>query len=192
VPDVRVHESFLEAMAEFRAEGRGDPVDDTMIGAEMREFSSSWSTPEGFAAFVAALRAQAAGEHLPAGFVPCTTLRWAKDHEYLGRIAIRHGLTPRLLEVGGHVGYDVRPTARRRGHATAMLRAALPAMRNLGISTALITCDVTNTASRKGHRVLRRRARRPTRRKAPLLVADREFGAGGVVGRGRRQNCGGH
>jgi len=104
-----------------------------MIGAEMREFSSSWSTPEGFAAFVAALRAQAAGEHLPAGFVPCTTPWWAEDHEYLGRIAIRHGLTPRLLEVGGHVGYDVRPTARRRGHATAMLRAALPAMRNLGI-----------------------------------------------------------
>jgi predicted acetyltransferase len=149
MPDVRVHESFLEAMAEFRAEGRGDPVDDTMIGAEMREFSSSWSTPEGFAAFVAALRAQAAGEHLPAGFVPCTTLWWAEDYEYLGRIAIRHGLTPRLLEAGGHVGYDVRPTARRRGHATAMLRAALPAMRNLGIRTALVTCDVTNTASRK-------------------------------------------
>lgn len=88
MPDVRVHESFLEAMAEFRGEGRGDPVDDTMIGAEMREFSSSWSTPEGFAAFVAALRAQAAGEHLPAGFVPCTTLWWAEDHEHLGRIAI--------------------------------------------------------------------------------------------------------
>ena len=31
-----------------------------------------------------------------------------------------------LLRRGGHIGYDVRPSARRRGHATAMLAAALP------------------------------------------------------------------
>ncbi len=148
-PDVHVHESFLEAMDEFGAEGRGNPADDTMVGAEMGEFSASWSTPEGFAAFVAALRAQATGDHLPAGFVPCTTLWWTEGHEYLGRVAIRHQLTVRLLEVGGHIGYDVRPTARRRGHATAMLRASLPAARRLGISIALITCVATNTASRR-------------------------------------------
>lgn len=53
------------------------------------------------------------------------------------------------MEVGGHIGYDVRPTARRRGHATAMLRAALPIARRIGIETVLVTCDLTNTASRK-------------------------------------------
>lgn len=149
IPDVHVRVSFLDAMAEFREEGRGDPADDTMVGAEMREFSASWSTSEGFAAFVGALRAQAQGEHLPAGFFACTTLWWARDDLYLGRIAIRHELAPRLLEVGGHIGYDVRPTARRRGHATSMLRAALPVARRLGIETVLVTCDITNTASRK-------------------------------------------
>jgi predicted acetyltransferase len=148
-PDVRVHESFLAAMAEFRAEGRGTEADDTMVGAEMREFTASWSTPAGFAAFVAALRAQAEGGHLPAGFVACTTLWWADGDDYLGRIAIRHRLTPRLREVGGHIGYDVRPTARRRGHARAMLAAALPIARSIGITTALITCDLSNAASRK-------------------------------------------
>ena len=148
-PDVRVHKSFLDAMAEFQAEGRGTPADDTMIGAEIREFAATWSTPGGFAAYVAALRAQSRGEHLPAGFVPCTTLWWAEDDTYLGRIALRHELTPRLLEIGGHIGYDVRPTARRRGHATAMLRALLPIARSIGIGSALITCDVGNIASRK-------------------------------------------
>lgn len=148
-PDVRVHDSFLEAMAEFRAEGRGDSGDDTMVGTEMREFGSSWSTPNGFETFVAVLRARASGEHLLAGFVPCTTLWWVDGDTYLGRIAIRHGLTPRLLEVGGHIGYDVRPTARRRGHATAMLRAALPVARSIGIESALVTCDTTNVASRR-------------------------------------------
>ena len=61
---------------------------------------------------------------------------------------MRHRLTPLLLEVGGHIGYDVRPSARRQGHATAMLRAALPVANGLGIDPALITCDATNTGSR--------------------------------------------
>lgn len=67
----------------------------------------------------------------------------------LGRLAIRHRLTPYLREVGGHIGYDVRPTARRQGHATAMLSAALPVANQLDIESALVTCDVDNVASRK-------------------------------------------
>jgi predicted acetyltransferase len=61
--------------------------------------------------------------------VPCTTLWWVDGPAHLGRIAIRHRLTPWLREVAGHIGYDVRPSARRRGHATAMLAAALPVPR---------------------------------------------------------------
>jgi predicted acetyltransferase len=51
--------------------------------------------------------------------------------------------------MGGHIGYDIRPSARRRGHATAMLAAALPVARSLGIGPALLTCDEDNTASRR-------------------------------------------
>jgi len=50
---------------------------------------------------------------------------------------------------GGHIGYDVRPSARRPGHATAMLAAALPVARSLGISEALLTCLDTNIGSRR-------------------------------------------
>jgi predicted acetyltransferase len=53
-----------------------------------------------------------------------------------------------LLEMGGHIGYDVRPSARRRGHATEMLRQALAVANSLGIDPALITCDVGNVGSR--------------------------------------------
>lgn len=84
-----------------------------------------------------------------AGYVPATTLWWVEDEEYLGRIAVRHRLTPSLRELGGHIGYDVRRSARRRGHATAMLRAVLPVARGLGIESALLICDVDNVASRK-------------------------------------------
>ncbi|WP_432824990.1 GNAT family N-acetyltransferase [Dactylosporangium sp. CA-092794] len=149
-PTVRVHRSFVAAMAEFRAEGRGGPADISAIAGELREFGPHWSAPESFRTFVEHLHAQAREDSpRPEGHVPATTLWLIDGDEYLGRVGIRHRLTPSLLEVGGHIGYDVRPSARRRGHGTAMLRAALPVARRLGIDTALLTCDATNTASRK-------------------------------------------
>lgn len=149
-PVTRVRESHVAAMAEFQAEGRGAPEDRTMIGAEIREHGATWHTPDGFAHYVRVLRAEADEDAArPAGIVPATTLWWVEGAQYLGRLAVRHRLTPALLEVGGHIGYDVRPTARRRGHATAMLRAALPVAAALGIDRALVTCDVGNIASRK-------------------------------------------
>jgi len=149
-PTTAVRISFLAAVAEFAAEGRGGPYDDTMIGRECREYGATWTTAEGFAAFVADLVADREEDHpRPDGWVPCTTLWWVDGDEYLARIAIRHRLTVFLREVGGHIGYDTRPSARRRGHATAMLQAALPIAHGLGIDPALITCDVDNVASRK-------------------------------------------
>jgi hypothetical protein len=75
-----VRESFLEAMAEFAAERRGAPVDQTMIGHEIRTFGETWHTTEGFAAFVRSLRAEALEETpRPKGWVPCTTWWWLEN-----------------------------------------------------------------------------------------------------------------
>jgi predicted acetyltransferase len=149
VPLTQVHASFMAAMAEFEAEGRGSADDETVLGWELREYGASWSTSDGFADFVEMLKRQRLeATPRPAGHVAATTMWWVDADEYLGRIVVRHRLTPRLLEFGGHIGYDVRPTARRRGHATAMLRGILPLARELGIASALLTCDVANVASR--------------------------------------------
>jgi predicted acetyltransferase len=149
-PTTSVHASFLKAMAEFQAEGRGGSDDDSMIGSETRRYGGQWHEPAVFASYTAQLRAQSLeSAPRPTGHVPCTTLWWVDDDQYLGRLAIRHRLTDWLLNYGGHIGYDVRPTGRRRGHATAMLRAALPVAHDLGIESALITCDGDNVASRK-------------------------------------------
>ncbi|WP_432985558.1 GNAT family N-acetyltransferase [Dactylosporangium sp. CA-233914] len=130
LPVTDVRGSFLAAMAEFQREGRGAAGDSSMIGHEIRHFGPRWGTAEGFAEYVEWLLLQRF-EETPRreGFVASTTFWWVDGDEYLGRIVVRHRLTPNLLEAGGHIGYDVRPTARRRGHATAMLRAVLPASR---------------------------------------------------------------
>jgi predicted acetyltransferase len=149
-PSSDVAGSFRAAMAEFVAEGRGAPDDETMVGWEIRTFGAAWADPAAFAAFVRVLHEQAAEEDAlrPAHLVPCTTWWWVDGQEYVGRIALRHRLNENLLEVGGHIGYDVRPSARRRGHATAMLAAVLPYAAAMGIDPALLTCDVDNVASR--------------------------------------------
>lgn len=149
-PTPVVRSSFRCAMGEFRAEGRGGPDDDSMIGSELRRFGPTWSELDGFSAYTAALRADA-DEDTPRadGRVPCTTWWWIEGAEYLGRIAVRHRLTEHLWELGGHIGYDVRPTARRQGHATAMLAAVLPLAHDLGVDPALLTSDVDNVASRR-------------------------------------------
>jgi predicted acetyltransferase len=73
----------------------------------------------------------------------------AEFKEFLGRVGIRHRLTPRLRREGGHIGYWIRPTARRQGHATAAFRASLPMAHRLGLDPVLVTTDETNVGSRK-------------------------------------------
>lgn len=150
LPTTGVRASFLDAMAEFRLEGRGGPTDETVMGREAREQSENWLSHDGFALYVDELHAEALEETPRAeGWVPATTLWYVEGSTFLGRLAIRHRLTPHLLVAGGHIGYDIRPSARRRGHATAMLRDALPIANALAIDPALITCDTDNIASRK-------------------------------------------
>ena len=145
-PTTDVHASFLGAMDEFVAERARD----SQTAAWIEHQAPAWSAPGPFAAFVDAVRADALEETpRPEGHVPCTTLWWVEGEAYLGRLAIRHRLTEFLLEVGGHIGYDVRPSRRRDGHATAMLRASLPVARRLGIEEALVTCDHDNVPSRR-------------------------------------------
>jgi predicted acetyltransferase len=149
-PDPRVHRSFLAAMAEFQAEGQSGPDDDSNTVQAIRKYDGRWADPAEFARYLRELEDEARDESPRLdGRVPQTTLWWVSGNEYLGRISIRHRLTASLREIGGHIGYDIRPSARRRGHATAVLAAALPVARSLGIGQALLTCDEDNLASRK-------------------------------------------
>ncbi len=81
--------------------------------------------------------------------VPSTSWWLVDGDEYIGRISVRHVLDDKLRVFGGHIGYDVRPSRRRQGHGTRMLRMVLPFAKSMGIDPAMLTCDVTNTASRR-------------------------------------------
>jgi predicted acetyltransferase len=145
MPATTMHESFVAALREFRRDNGSRPgyVDrldpDELVDVRI------------FAEFVDHLCADPVEEAARTpGLVPQTTLWWCAGHtEFIGRLAIRHYLIPALEREGGHIGYDVRPSARRQGHGTAMVKAALPVARYLGVDRALITCDSGNIASRR-------------------------------------------
>ena len=83
------------------------------------------------------------------GLVPDTTL-FALDVErdiFVGAVNIRHRLNESLLLHGGHIGNGVRPSERRKGYATEIIRLALDECRKLGIDRVLMVCDKDNIGS---------------------------------------------
>ncbi|MEV4350080.1 GNAT family N-acetyltransferase [Actinoplanes sp. NPDC049596] len=138
-PTTRLRRSWLESRAEWAGahqDGAGfRPTDDV-------------DTEAGFAAWVARLLAEEdpATEVSP-DWVHCT-YRWiVEDDKYLGAVALRHTLNDLLLNYGGHIGYGIRPSARRRGLAKWALGRMLDEARTLGLDRVLVTCDPANTAS---------------------------------------------
>lgn len=65
----------------------------------------------------------------------------------LGAVNIRHYLNDFLLREGGHIGDGIRPSERRKGYATEIIRLALIECEKLGIDRVLITCDKDNIGS---------------------------------------------
>lgn len=71
------------------------------------------------------------------------------DGKLVGMINVRHTHTEPLETFGGHIGYSVAPSERRKGYATAMLREVLPHCRTLGLTRVLLTCGDENLGSLK-------------------------------------------
>jgi predicted acetyltransferase len=101
-----------------------------------------------FDAFLSKLADCANGVGVPDGFVAHSTFWLVRDGtEVVGVSNIRHALTPALLREGGSLGYGIRPTARRQGLGTAILRLSLLRAAALGVPRVLVTCGKQNVAS---------------------------------------------
>ena len=158
IPNVRYQGSYLAASDEFAASGEQRDGDGDLSQPPEPGYAGYEFTREGledraeFARFVAQ-RVRARDEDAPrrSGWTACHFF-WIVDDadEYVGSLALRHELTDFLLREGGHIGYSVRPSARRRGHARGALRLALPVARDeVGLEQVLVTCLESNEASRR-------------------------------------------
>ena len=84
-------------------------------------------------------------------FVPNETyfLVRENDDKIIGMVNIRHYLNKQLREIGGHIGYSIRPTERRKGYAKIQLYLALLECQRRGIKNVVLSCEKDNIASSK-------------------------------------------
>lgn len=124
-------EAFQEMAREFRAEG----------DERFAEVLDDWETHlQDVARF-------AQGTDLPAECMPQSSFLAFAGEELVGGIRVRHRCIEVLERDGGNIGYEVRPSARGRGHAHRILALALVEARRLGLPRVLLTAQTDNLAS---------------------------------------------
>jgi len=84
---------------------------------------------------------------LPQGTYLGNVLWLVRCGRILGSVRVRCRLNDDLVHEGGHLGYEVRPSERRKGYASLMLRLALEKAREMGLKQVLVTCQKDNIAS---------------------------------------------
>ncbi len=85
------------------------------------------------------------------GYVPSEVFLAVRENDnfVVGIIDYRHPLSDFLKSFGGNIGYSIRPSERRKGYASQMLKLILPICRDFGENKVLLTCDKENTASKR-------------------------------------------
>lgn len=71
------------------------------------------------------------------------------NNKMIGRVSIRHALTEKLSQKGGHIGYQVSKLYRNKGYATQILQLALIEARKIGLEKVLLTTYPNNIPSQK-------------------------------------------
>jgi predicted acetyltransferase len=103
-----------------------------------------------FQAYVQKLLDEERGVNLGLGIVPCTHRWLIEDSDVVvGVTRLRHTVdTPFLAEHGGHIGYDVAPSKRRKGYGHYALKTSLDEARRIGLSRCLLYASADNLPSR--------------------------------------------
>jgi len=138
-PDIAYAEELLAFKKEFLDAGS------TMDGCgELRR-------TDDMAEYIRICDAHTRKETLPQGRSLSHQLWYVRksDGRIIGMLSIRMELIGYLEKFGGNIGYAVRPSERRKGHAKRMLAQALPVCRELGLKRVLVTCLEDNIGSEK-------------------------------------------
>jgi predicted acetyltransferase len=134
-PSLTYKDACLDAVREFHEAGEYS-IDAEQLG-------------EMFEDLLARLAAAKDPANAPPGELPYEDLWLMENDEWIGKLTLRTTINARYLHAGGHIGYEIRPSKRRQGYGTILLRMGLELARKRGLQRVLLTCDETNLGSRK-------------------------------------------
>ncbi|RYD04829.1 hypothetical protein N752_12955 [Desulforamulus aquiferis] len=89
------------------------------------------------------------GKNLEPNQVPITMYWLYIDGKPVGYGKLRHYLNDQLMEIGGHIGYAIRPSERGKSYGKIVLKELLKEAKEKGIDQVLMTCLEKNIPSRK-------------------------------------------
>ncbi len=127
--------ALLDAVREFHAAGE--------YGISAEELGAQYE------ALVERLDHSLDPSTLMPGELPYEDFWMMEGEQWIGKLTLRTTLDERHLHAGGHIGYEIRPSRRRSGFGTTLLRLGLEKARQRGLFRVLLTCDETNLASQK-------------------------------------------
>jgi predicted acetyltransferase len=130
-PCPELKRAFLSLAQEWREQG------DDRYFAALQDFE----------AYLAQVRRFEDAATVPPDRVAGTEFWLEVEGEIVGCVRLRFALNASLEREGGHIGYDVRPSARRQGFGNLLLRLVLPEARLVGLQRALLTADADNYPS---------------------------------------------
>ena len=136
-PCIDYKDEYLDMLTEWKE--TGEELIPWVLNLDYTDFTS----------MVDKLNGWSHGVDLPDGYVECSAFWLINNNRLIGAIDIRHKLTESLEFRGGHIGYGIRPSERKKGYASMMLSFALKECKKIGLSKVLITCSKSNIGSVK-------------------------------------------
>ncbi len=136
-PSLQYKDTFINGLKEYQAEGGFPTVD-----AEERRTN--------FAEYVERLAQEFKDGRNEGEEKSHMEHLWLVDGDrYIGTVLLRHQLDSSSRNIGGNISYEIRPTERRKGYGTEILKLSLLEAKEIGLEKVLLTCDEDNIASKK-------------------------------------------
>ncbi len=144
LPSLLVRDSYIQALKEGFYRG-AQPIKtaDEIIEIEnnYENYIASLNKP------ITGMISAPDGHQFPAA--PYETLWMSEGETFIGEYSFRHSLTDFLMNVGGHIGYGIRPSHQGMGYATYGMTLLIKRARDMNIDRLLLTCAEDNPASEK-------------------------------------------
>ncbi len=114
-------ESFIEALEEFQSDPGGGRYSEKDIADFKEDFNTLLHKIE---------MLKSPDPDIIFAKVPQSEYWLINNDKYIGRVTIRHKLNPQLEKIGGHIGYDIRPTERKKDYGKKILELGIEKANN--------------------------------------------------------------